>query len=40
MPAALEVLRIEGGRVKEITAFAVPSIFARFGLPAELHPGS
>jgi RNA polymerase sigma-70 factor (ECF subfamily) len=36
-PAALEVLRIEGARVKEITAFAFPRLFARFALPDELH---
>jgi RNA polymerase sigma-70 factor, ECF subfamily len=36
-PAALEVLTIEDSRVKEITAFAFPPLFARFGLPAELR---
>jgi RNA polymerase sigma-70 factor (ECF subfamily) len=36
-PAALEVLDIEGAHVKEITAFAFPRIFTRFGLAAELH---
>jgi hypothetical protein len=30
------VLAIEGARVKEITAFVYPQLFARFGLPAEL----
>jgi hypothetical protein len=35
-PAALEVLGIEGVRVREITAFASPRLFARFGLPAAL----
>jgi RNA polymerase sigma-70 factor (ECF subfamily) len=35
-PASLEVLAIEGARVKEITAFVYPQLFARFGLPAEL----
>jgi RNA polymerase sigma-70 factor (ECF subfamily) len=34
--AALEVLDIEDHRVNHITAFAVPALFARFGLPAEL----
>jgi RNA polymerase sigma-70 factor, ECF subfamily len=38
-PAAIEVLSIEGARVKGITAFAFPQLFARFGLPAELQPG-
>jgi RNA polymerase sigma-70 factor (ECF subfamily) len=36
-PAALEVLRIEDTRVKEITAFAFPQLFPRFGLPAGSH---
>ena len=35
-PAALEVLSLEGGRVREITAFALPELFERFGLPTEL----
>jgi RNA polymerase sigma-70 factor, ECF subfamily len=35
-PASIEVLAIEGARVKEITAFAYPRLFARFALPAEL----
>jgi RNA polymerase sigma-70 factor, ECF subfamily len=34
--AAIDVLTIEGGLIKEITAFIVPEAFARFGLPAEL----
>ena len=29
-------LTLEGARIKEITAFVTPAIFARFGLPAEL----
>jgi RNA polymerase sigma-70 factor, ECF subfamily len=33
---ALEVLTLEGARVKEIIAFASPELFPRFGLPAEL----
>jgi hypothetical protein len=32
MPAALEVLGIAGARVKQVTAFAFPELFARFGL--------
>jgi RNA polymerase sigma-70 factor, ECF subfamily len=36
-PASLEVLQIEGARVKEITAFAFPQLFARFGLPTALR---
>jgi RNA polymerase sigma-70 factor, ECF subfamily len=35
---ALEVLALEGTRVKEMTAFMMPAIFQRFGLPDEL-PG-
>jgi RNA polymerase sigma-70 factor (ECF subfamily) len=34
-PLALDVLRIEGGRIAEIVAFD-SSVFPRFGLPAEL----
>jgi hypothetical protein len=30
------VLALEGDRVKEVTAFASPSLFRYFGLPAEL----
>jgi RNA polymerase sigma-70 factor, ECF subfamily len=36
--AALEVLAIEGSRVQEITAFAFPELFARFGLPTFMGP--
>jgi RNA polymerase sigma-70 factor, ECF subfamily len=36
VPASIEVLRLEGARVAEITAFASPELFPRFGLPAEL----
>jgi RNA polymerase sigma-70 factor (ECF subfamily) len=36
LPAALEVLTLEGERVKAITAFAFPELFPRLGLPAEL----
>jgi RNA polymerase sigma-70 factor, ECF subfamily len=35
---ALEVLTLEGAQVREMTAFMMPTIFHRFGLPAEL-PG-
>jgi RNA polymerase sigma-70 factor (ECF subfamily) len=33
---ALEVLTLEGPRVKDMTAFMNPEVFPRFGLPAEL----
>ena len=33
---ALEVLSLEGTRVKEMTAFMMPEVFQRFGLPVEL----
>jgi RNA polymerase sigma-70 factor, ECF subfamily len=33
---ALEVLALEGTTVKEMTAFMMPAVFGRFGLPAEL----
>ncbi len=32
----LEVLAFEGARVREITAFLFPELFARFRLPAGL----
>jgi len=35
-PLALDVLRIEGGRVAEITSFVSPELFAAFGLPPTL----
>jgi RNA polymerase sigma-70 factor, ECF subfamily len=35
---ALEVLTLEGTRVKEMTAFMMPAVFPRFGLPDQL-PG-
>jgi RNA polymerase sigma-70 factor, ECF subfamily len=38
VPAAIDVLTIEGGLIKEITAFVTPEIFPRFGLPSELEP--
>ena len=37
--ASLEVLTLEGARVKEITAFASPKLFQRFGLPSEWPQG-
>jgi hypothetical protein len=36
VPDALEVLALEGARIKHITAFAIPEIFRHFGLPDEL----
>ena len=33
---ALEVLTLEGTRVKQMTAFMMPEVFERFGLPGEL----
>jgi hypothetical protein len=33
----VKVLDFEDAGLKQITAFAVPALFARFGLPAELH---
>ena len=39
-PASLEVLAVEGDRVREITAFVSSGLFERFGLPTELaEPG-
>lgn len=35
-PSALDVLRIEGGRIAEINAFVFPELFAAFGLPSAL----
>jgi RNA polymerase sigma-70 factor (ECF subfamily) len=35
-PLALDVLRIEGGRVAEITSFVFPRLFPAFGLPPAL----
>ena len=35
---AIDVLTLEGDRVKEITAFIRPGLFPRFGLPSELAP--
>jgi RNA polymerase sigma-70 factor (ECF subfamily) len=36
--AALDVLTLEGSKVKEITAFVTPEILPRFGLELELAP--
>jgi RNA polymerase sigma-70 factor, ECF subfamily len=36
LPTAIDVLTLEGGLIKEITAFITPEIFSRLGLPAEL----
>jgi RNA polymerase sigma-70 factor, ECF subfamily len=35
-PLALDVLRIEGGRVAEISSFVFPGLFPAFGLPPKL----
>ena len=35
-PLALDVLRVEGGRVAEITSFVSPGLFPAFGLPPAL----
>jgi RNA polymerase sigma-70 factor, ECF subfamily len=35
-PAALDVISLEGERIKEITAFIRPELFPHFGLPSEL----
>jgi RNA polymerase sigma-70 factor (ECF subfamily) len=34
-PLALDVLRVDGGRIAEITSFVFPELFAAFGLPPE-----
>jgi RNA polymerase sigma-70 factor, ECF subfamily len=39
-PLALDVLRIEGGRVAEITSFVSAELFPAFGLPPKLRPMS
>jgi len=36
VPTSIEVLTLEGERVREIVAFASPDLFAAFGLPAQL----
>ena len=35
-PLALDVLRLEGGRVAEIDSFVFPGLFPAFGLPPTL----
>jgi RNA polymerase sigma-70 factor, ECF subfamily len=35
---ALEVLTLEGSLVREMTAFMMPQLFSRFGLPDEIGP--
>jgi RNA polymerase sigma-70 factor, ECF subfamily len=40
LPTSLEVLGLEGPHVEEITAFASPTLFPRFGLPATLPRAS
>jgi RNA polymerase sigma-70 factor (ECF subfamily) len=32
-PLAIDVLRVEGGRIAGIDAFVLPALFPRFGLP-------
>ncbi len=36
MPLAIDVLRIDAGRIAEINAFVLPGLFDRFGLPPSL----
>jgi RNA polymerase sigma-70 factor, ECF subfamily len=36
--SAVEVLTLEDSRIKDITAFVMPELFPRFGLPLELAP--
>jgi RNA polymerase sigma-70 factor (ECF subfamily) len=36
LPAAIDVITLDGARIKEITAFIMPEAFPGFGLPAEL----
>jgi RNA polymerase sigma-70 factor (ECF subfamily) len=35
-PTVLQVLTLDGGRIREVTGFVQPELFARFGLPPEL----
>ena len=37
-PAAIDVITLEGALIKDITGFATPQIFPRFGLPPEVAP--
>jgi RNA polymerase sigma-70 factor (ECF subfamily) len=39
-PLALDVLRVEGGRVAEISSFVFPELFPAFGLPMSLSADS
>ena len=39
-PTSLEVLTLDGDCVRDITAFLVPQLFPRFGLPSELPRGA
>jgi RNA polymerase sigma-70 factor, ECF subfamily len=36
-PFAIDVLTLDGSRIKEITAFIASDVFSRFDLPAELE---
>ena len=36
LPLAIDVLRIDAGRIAEINAFVLPGLFGRFGLPPSL----
>jgi RNA polymerase sigma-70 factor, ECF subfamily len=38
LPAAIDVVTLEGALIKEITAFVTPDLFSSFGLPGELAP--
>jgi RNA polymerase sigma-70 factor, ECF subfamily len=35
---AIDVFTLDGDQIREITAFVIPELFSRFGLPAELEP--
>jgi RNA polymerase sigma-70 factor (ECF subfamily) len=37
LPAAIDVFTFEGPLIKEVTAFVLPQLFPRFGLPPELE---
>src|SRR5262249_17856996 len=36
LPIAIDVLTFEGWQISDITAFIMPELFPRFGLPSEL----
>ncbi len=38
LPHAIHVLGLEGNRIREITIFRMPEVFARFGLPERIGP--